>query len=79
MFKRNLGRLDRIVRFTMGAAMVLIGLFVLRGWQGNSTGIGVALLALVPLATSLAGICPAYTLFGINTAPSTTSDEPFRR
>ncbi len=67
MFKRNLGRLDRTVRFTLGAAMLLIGLFVLRGWQGNSTGTGVALFALAPLVTSLVGICPAYTLFGIST------------
>ncbi len=67
MFKRNLGRLDRIVRFSLGAAMLPTGLFVLGGWQGNLTGIGVALFALVPLATSLAGICPAYTLLGIST------------
>jgi len=67
MLKRNLGRLDRTARFILGAAMLLIGLFVLRGWQGNSTGISVALFALVPLITSLAGICPAYTLLGIST------------
>ncbi len=80
MFKRNVGRLDRIVRFILGGAMLLIGLFVLRGWQGNWTGIGLALFALVPLATSLAGICPAYTLLGISTAsPPTTPDATFRR
>jgi hypothetical protein len=67
MFKKNLGRLDRTVRFTAGAAMLVIGLFVLRGWQGNSTGTDVAFFALVPLGTSLVGICPAYIPFGIST------------
>ncbi len=67
MFKRNVGRLDRIVRLIAGVALALIGLFLLGGWQGNSTGVDVALFALLPLATGLIGICPTYMLFGIST------------
>jgi hypothetical protein len=67
MFKRNVGRLDRSVRFIAGVALVAIGLLPLGGWQGNSTGVDVALFALLPLATGLFGFCPTYALFGIST------------
>jgi hypothetical protein len=67
MFKKNLGRLDRTVRLIAGVALVLIGLFLLRGWQGNGDGILVTAAALGPLTTSLIGSCPAYTLFGVST------------
>ncbi len=36
MFKKNMGRLDRIVRFIVEAALIPIGLFLLGGWQGKS-------------------------------------------
>ena len=67
MFKKNVGRLDRTVRIIAGVALIPIGLFLLGGWQGNSTGILVAILALIPLVTGLIGSCPAYTLLGIST------------
>ena len=67
MFKKNVGRLDRTVRLIAGVALILIGLFLLGGRQGNSTGILVAVLALIPLVTGLIGSCPAYVPFGIST------------
>ena len=67
MFKKNVGRLDRTVRIIAGVALIPIGLFLLGGWQGNSTGILVAILALIPLVTGLIGSCPAYVPFGIST------------
>jgi hypothetical protein len=67
MFKKNLGRLDRTLRITMGVVLVPIGLFVLGGWQGNSTGIEVALFALWPLVTGIVGFCGIYVPFGIST------------
>ena len=67
MFKKNVGRLDRTVRIIAGVALIPIGLFLLGGWQGNSTGILVAVLALIPLVTGLIGSCPAYVPFGIST------------
>ncbi len=67
MFKKNLGRLDRIVRVVAGLALIPIGLFLLGGWQGNSNGLLVAGLALIPLVTGLIGSCPAYVPFGIST------------
>ena len=67
MFKKNVGRVDRTVRIIAGVALIPIGLFLLGGWQGNSTGILVAILALIPLVTGLIGSCPAYVPFGIST------------
>lgn len=56
--KRNVGVIDRSLR--VGAGLVLVALAAtgtvgLWGWIG-----------VVPLATGLAGWCPAYTLLGIS-------------
>lgn len=67
MFKKNMGRLDRTVRFIIGVALVVIGLFLLGGWRGNVDGLLVTVLALATLATSLVGFCPVYVPFGIST------------
>ncbi len=67
MFRRNMGLLDRTLRFVVGAALVPVGLFALSGWQGNVIGVLVAAFAVIPLVTSLTGFCPAYVPFGIST------------
>lgn len=56
---RNVGGIDRILRITIGAALVLAA----------ATGtLGVwAWLGVVPLATGLTGWCPPYALLGFNT------------
>jgi len=59
LFPKNEGTPDRILRVALGLgllSMVVIGPQTLWG-----------LIGLVPLATGLAGSCPAYTLLGINT------------
>ena len=67
MFKRNLGRLDRTIRLIGGVVLILIGLFPLGGWRGNSSGIDIALFGLWPLMTGLIGFCGLYVPFGIST------------
>jgi hypothetical protein len=67
MFKKNMGRLDRTLRFIVGVTLIPIGLLVLGGWQGNLIGVLVAAFALLPLVTSLTGFCPVYVPFGIST------------
>ena len=56
---RNVGGIDRILRITICAALVLAA----------ATGtLGVwAWLGVVPLATGLTGWCPPYALLGFNT------------
>ena len=68
MFKKNMGQLDRALRFIVGVVFIPIGLFLLDGLQGNLPGILVAVFGVVPLlATSLIGFCPGYIPFGIST------------
>lgn len=59
----NMGTADRAVRFVVGIALLSL-LFVL---DGNARWWG--LIGLVPLLTSLAGRCPAYSIFGVSTCP----------
>lgn len=71
VMKRNMGSLDRILRFLAGA--VLAGLFFGNVISGT-LGIVLLLVALVFIATSFVGFCPLYAPLGIKTcrAPSTT-------
>ncbi len=58
---RNVGRLDRAVRFILG--VMLLGLYgALEPPLKYFT-----LLGLVLLATALTGVCPLYSAFGIRT------------
>ena len=62
MLKKNIGNLDRIIRFIVGAALV-IAYFVM---DNASPWL---LIGIIPLVTSLMSSCPAYTLLGLNTCP----------
>lgn len=78
MIRQNMGRLDRILRFAVGVALLPIGLFALSGLEGNLIGVVVAALAALPLVTSTTGFCPLYVPFGASTigregAPARTS------
>ena len=60
--KTNEGSLDRVLRVVVG--LVLLGLTL----SGN---IGVwGWIGVVPLATGAVGMCPLYTLLGLNTCPA---------
>ena len=59
--KTNEGGIDRILRIVVG--LVLIGLTL----SGN---IGVwGWIGVVPLVTGAIGMCPLYSLLGLNTCP----------
>lgn len=59
--KANVGSTDKILRIVAGLVLIVLALM---GIGAPWTWIGV-----VPLATGLAGWCPAYTLLGMNTCP----------
>jgi hypothetical protein len=61
MFPTNEGTLDRAVRVILGLGLLSLTVIGPQTWFG--------LLGLLPLATGLAGTCPAYTLLGISTCP----------
>lgn len=73
MIRRNMGRLDRTLRFIVGVALIPIGLFALGGWHGNVIGILVLAPAALLLATSLTGFCPGYIPLGISTVGRQTN------
>lgn len=57
--KINVGSVDRIARVVAGLGLVALaatGTVGVWGWIG-----------VVPVLTGAFGVCPAYTLFGINT------------
>lgn len=62
--KTNVGGIDRLLRIVVG--LVLIALAA-TGTIGPWGWIGV-----LPLATGLLRTCPAYTLIGVNTCPTST-------
>ncbi len=62
----NVGSTDKIIRLAVGALLILLALFGVIGWWGW--------IGVVPIATALMNWCPAYTLLGIKTCP--TSNPP---
>lgn len=59
---RNVGGIDRILRLVLG--MALIAAFLIDSEAGHRW---LYLIGIVPLLTAVAGTCPLYSLFGINT------------
>ncbi|MDD5540225.1 MAG: DUF2892 domain-containing protein, partial [Candidatus Marinimicrobia bacterium] len=62
--KCNIGKTDKIVRWIVGLAVIVLGLY-LRSWWG--------LLGLIPIITAVIGLCPLYLPFGINTCKTPPS------
>lgn len=66
----NVGPLDRILRFTLGAVLVAAPFLLaetfapLGAWRFAVVAWGV-----VMLGTAVSRFCPAYTLLGIRTCP----------
>ncbi|MGH1576181.1 YgaP family membrane protein [Planktotalea sp.] len=58
-FSRNLGNLDRILRFVVGALLILLaitGTIGVWGWIG-----------VILLATAFVNFCPIYRIIGVKT------------
>ncbi len=56
--KANVGMIDKVLRIAIGTALIIWAVMGGPVW---------AWIGILPLATGLAGRCPAYTLFGANT------------
>ena len=68
MLQSNVGLWDRVVRVVLGLALIAAFFLVPQWTTGEPGGWRWALwLGLVPLATGLAGTCPAYRLLGRST------------
>jgi len=59
LFKNNVGKVDRIIRIILGVLLIANVYYALQhpiGWIG-----------VILLITGIAGICPLYSLLGLNT------------
>ena len=65
--KVNEGSLDRTLRVVAGLALI--------AWAAMFGGPVWAWIGLVPLATGAVGMCPLYSLLGLNTCPAKNSGE----
>ncbi len=56
---QNVGTVDRVIRIVVGSSLIaasLLGYIGVWGWVG-----------IIPLATGLFQVCPAYLPFGLST------------
>lgn len=58
-FAPNMGSIDRIARFAIGALLIVLALTGTIGWWGW--------IGVVPLATAFIRFCPLYALIGMKT------------
>ena len=61
LFKKNVGKIDRIIRVVVGIILVGNVFYALHhpiGWLG-----------VILIVTGIVGICPLYSIIGINTRP----------
>lgn len=65
--KANVGSLDRMLRVTAGAVLVLLALMQVIGPWGW--------IGVVPLLTGVFRFCPAYPLLGVSTCKIDTTQE----
>jgi hypothetical protein len=61
--KRNVGKVDRAIRFTVGIVMMGVGF----GAMSGGAAIVVGVIGAVLFVTSVIGWCPLYIPFRINT------------
>lgn len=55
---KNIGSIDRIIRFALGSTMIALGAYFQNPW---------GLVGLIPLATSFVSSCPLYLPFKFST------------
>jgi hypothetical protein len=63
---KNVGKIDRTLRFLLGLFFVWLGLFILNGKEGKVMGIFVALISLMPFYMALTGSCFVFRWFKIH-------------
>ena len=64
---QNVGLFDRILRVIVGLVLIAYAIaigFPITGWNW------VGWIGIVPLATGVFGICPAYSVIGLSTCPA---------
>lgn len=62
--KKNMGMIDRVLRTALA---VVVAALYLAGQLTGTAAVILGVLAVIFLATSVAGFCPVYALLGIST------------
>jgi hypothetical protein len=70
--KNNMGVVDRVLRMVVAA---VIAALLLTGRLGGTVGIVLGVVAVIFLATSAAGVCPLYSIFGFSTKPRAEGEQ----
>ena len=66
--KKNMGTADRVIRAIIAVAIIAL---YFAGQITGTAAIILGILAVILLATSITGVCPAYGPFGISTLKKT--------
>lgn len=61
---QNIGLTDRIVRFFVGGALLAVGCLWIAEGGAVPYGVGIALLSIYPLMTTMMGWDPVYQILG---------------
>lgn len=67
MTTKNIGGVDTAIRAVLGTYLMVWAAVVADPYP--FLAFGAALVATVILATAIAGVCPLYTLLGVDTRP----------
>lgn len=67
--KKNVGGLDRVLRFILGVALIAFAIF------GEKPLAYWGFLGIVPLLVATLRVCPLYSVFGFSTCPTRESTD----
>lgn len=70
--KKNVGKVDQIVRYVLAALFVVVGILLLNSILWLS--IVLFVLAAISAVTAAIGFCGLYSLLGINTCKVDTNE-----
>jgi hypothetical protein len=63
---KNVGLIDRVLRFVLGLGLVYSGLFLLNGIHGNIIGIIISVCSLLPFYMAFTATCFVFRWFKIH-------------
>jgi len=73
--KKNVGLIDRILRFILGLFLLWFGLFYMDGTNGNFGGIIIAIASIMPFTMSITASCFVFRWFNINSLTKRDREE----
>ena len=78
--RKNVGVVDRVLRFLLGLVLLYLGLFVWAGIQGSILGLAVAASSALPFYMAISRSCFVFRWFHINSLTKTECEilgEPY--